>query len=601
MRPSRAAVLARAILYLLYLFLSTAGTFLLIELGLAAADRLSPGSFPLLLRSDYPDRPEGYFKIAIIGESTAWGQMAERGFEQVLAHDLPLRYPGKKFYIRNFARPGTYFHGHGAAIARTIAPRYDLLLIYSGHNEVNVHLDEVGRFRKPEFRSSREVSRRPGEETSRFWRFLDENSRLYSLVLRYRVQRQAQFLEESGGAEAELRLPEFADSGLLPPEERAKLAPRFKQDLEEVARRAERHGHRVIVMSNVSAESWPPQFSVIKASVTPEQRKRLLLHYANGVRLLDQGKPREALPEVMAALAIDPDVAVLNYLSGRAHEILGAKAESHRFYRRAIDTDGYPARAPLELYSGAAQVAASHRGSVQYVDMVPVFNRLVDRGYPWSSLFHDLQHVTLVGHVILGLGFLEAIGDLPEFQKLSPGPQRVNFDTIDLVFLDRYYRQALGVTSIDEAEAAWARASWFINFMNRTAYPASLLPRAEENLLLFRAKAGPAGEEVFNRGAARLASKKRQLGIPGAAVTPWRAKSASSSGLSSASATSRAFIPSAPRDQIRRRTAGKPRLAACPVRGVPRESCFGSAPSSSRSLTISRAPASTALHRGKGN
>ena len=130
-------------------------TFLLlasVELALWGLDRHSPGRFPILEVDDYPSHPENYVKIAVFGESSAKGQGAERGPADVIRYHMQLQFPDRKFYLRNYARPGAFFHGYQAEMAKANMSRYDIIVLYAGHNEAHTILDVNGFFRKPEYK-----------------------------------------------------------------------------------------------------------------------------------------------------------------------------------------------------------------------------------------------------------------------------------------------------------------------------------------------------------------------------------------------------------------------------------------------------------------
>jgi tetratricopeptide (TPR) repeat protein len=499
----------RTWLYAAYLVVSSAALLVLLELGLWGLDSITGGTFPVLVRSDYPSNPDDYIKIAIFGESAAQAYGAEKGFEAVLGYDLPKCYPNRKFYIRNYAHAGFTFHGHQAEIAKANMPRYDILLIYAGHNEHHVYLDRIGYFRKPEFKHFRTVRTTPGDDLSLLGRILDYHSRIYALIVRYKQEKLDAAIEKAGGSEARQLFPEFAGEGVLPPGERQKIDGRFRQDLEELARLAEKYGKQVIIMSVPSNESWKPMFSVLSKALPEDKLKAWRHEYFEGLSLYREGKYAQALAHCQNALAIDRGVAILNYLTGMTYRALGNAGESKRFLRLAIDTDGLPIRAPGSLFTIAKSVADNSL-NVHYCDMNAIFEKLVDRGSGWEELFVDIQHPTLAGHVVIALGFLGKIAELEPLKNPGDLISQVDFDTVSLGDLLWLYRKQLAISPTDDQTAAEQRISWFYGTSNMSAYPEEFFEQAERELALYHKKyeGSSEAEAYYARVVAMFQAKK---------------------------------------------------------------------------------------------
>ena len=488
MKPTIAKVLrVKTWLYAAYLVVASAALLVLIELGLWGLDALSGGSFPPLVESDYPSSADDYVKIAIFGESAAQGHGAEKNFEAVLRDELPRCYPERKFYITNYARPGFTFHGHQAEIAQANIRRYEILLIYAGHNEHHVYLDSTGYFRKPEFKNVRTVRTMPGDDMSLLRRLLDYHSRIYALITRYRQQQLDAAVAQAGGTDVRHFYPEFDREGVLPPAEREKIDAHFRADLEEIAHLAEQYGKHVILMSVPSNESYKPMFSVLNPAIPEEQRKNWQREYSAGLSLYHEGKFSEALEHFQMALAIDPGVAIVHYYTGMAYRAVGNGDESKKHLRLAIDSDGLPIRAPGSLFA-IAKAVADKSPNVHFCDMNAIFEKLVDRGYGWDELFVDIQHPSFTGHVAIALGFLGKIAELEPLKNPSNPIAHVDFDTANLRSLVAFYRRQLQISPLDELATAYNRISWFLHGAEMSAYPEDFWKEAERNLAVFYAK-----------------------------------------------------------------------------------------------------------------
>lgn len=499
-------------LYIAYLLVATATLLLMVELSLAGLDSSTGGKYPVLAFDEYPSKPDQYYKIAVFGESSARGYGAERGFADMVAWELARRYPDRKFYIHNYARPGTFFHGYMAEIVKANIDRYDLLLIYAGQGEVHTFLDAAGLFRKQEFKQYRQIVRLPGDDMSLFTRILDYHSRIYAMVVRKKAEEMNKRVEAAGGLNAHVVFPEFAreSEGLVPPADRETMIRNYKQDVAEIARLSDKMGTPVILFSAVSNQDWTPCFSLLGNALSPDRRLNWQNEFNTGTAEYNRGRYAEALGPLVKACEIDQGVAIVNFLTALAHRMVGNKEESRRFLRLASDTDGYAARALTAYVPAAAEIAGKSR-NLRFFDSITAFESVVDRGYEWEQLFVDIHHPSLMGHAILAQAMLAKIVDLPEFKATGNRIPLVDLDTADFNQLAEFYRQALNVTPEDEARTALVRASWFLMFSDLSAYPEHVFGRAERDLGVFREKAGPGRfdvEGIFARGMANLQSKR---------------------------------------------------------------------------------------------
>ena len=252
----------RIVLYLVYLFISSVGLFLIIDCLLWCLDETTVLRLPTLAKDTYPENPNAFYKVAFFGESTLQNHGVERGFADMLAYELITRYPTKRYYFRNFSIPGTTFHGQQAEVAKANINRYDLIIICAGHNEVHTVLDKTGYFRKPEFKNFRLIGGRPTDDLSPLFRYLNYHSRIYAIVTRLKQRRVDAMIKKAGGVYADIRFPEFklASEGLVPPEDRPKLIKQYADDLHDIFQRSRKSGTKILVMTMPSNLLWLPVF-----------------------------------------------------------------------------------------------------------------------------------------------------------------------------------------------------------------------------------------------------------------------------------------------------------------------------------------------------
>src|SRR3990167_10288057 len=99
-------------------------------------------------KGTYPINHEDYYKIAIIGSSAAAGYAAEKGFGQIIQHELSALVVNKKIYIKNYAECGAPFYKYQAEIAKLIVNKFNMIIIYSGNNETTNYFYECKFYEK---------------------------------------------------------------------------------------------------------------------------------------------------------------------------------------------------------------------------------------------------------------------------------------------------------------------------------------------------------------------------------------------------------------------------------------------------------------------
>lgn len=433
----------------------------------------------------YPRRPEDYVKVAIFGESAAAGYGALRGFDIILKHELESRYPDRKFYFKNFAEAGYPFHGFEAEFLKREIGRYDLILVYAGLAESMRYADESGLFRSPEEKHRRGLKAPSWADGPR--RFLARKSLVYSFYTRLSGLLNA-LLGKPGAlvhcnrfqiAREEIQAPIF------PEREKERFVADYARDMRDVAELASRLRKHVIVAGIIIKESSPPHFSMATPGLDEESGLRMRALLARGSKLLEKGRPAQALRPLLEARGLDGRVAIVNHRIGRAYWALGRRAQARRFFLEGNEDDGLPFRYVRRLNAAAA--AQDGKGYFHYIDTVRDMGRLIERGYEYEELFNDMEHPGLLGHAFLAREFLCLLPGLPPADAAS-GPACLDWERADLRKLGERYRRDLLVSPQEEAGTALMMAQWHFSNSSMTAYPEELLAEADVHLDEYRRK-----------------------------------------------------------------------------------------------------------------
>ncbi len=116
-----------------------------------------------------------------------------------------------------------------------------------------------------------------------------------------------------------------------------------------------------------------------------------------------------ALAEVDAALALEPDAAILHYRRARLLLQLGQRGLAHAAFERSLALDDLPERASPDLIAALRELAVG-RG-VDVVPLQPLFDAVSVHGVAGFDLFYDYCHPRLRGHWLIADALLAAVRD----------------------------------------------------------------------------------------------------------------------------------------------------------------------------------------------
>jgi hypothetical protein len=433
----------------------------------------------------YPDHPERYVKIAVVGESPAAGFAATRPFADIVSKELESAYPGKRFFLKNYASLGLSFHGCESELTMRLIERYDYILIYSGLSEFRLHLAEAGLTAtvggSPEDRCEQLDDNTLGNRIASHFRtvpFLHwlRHWRYENLI----AHPSADFvLGPSIPGLTELHAPIFSASI------RDRMAADFAADMRAIAALAQRRGKHVLASAVILNEPWRPFFSSHRAGLSDADRHEFDEKLKKGAASLAAGHDAAAVRYLMQACAIDPEVSILDNLMGRALWDLGDRREARRHFVSSIIEDGLPFRYSALLNGEIKAADSSANPYFRYIDANADLDPLLARGYAYDELFSDMEHPNLTGHEFLAREFLCAIA---QSMPVAPRPEEACADwrSADLRFLSDRERMRLGVTDQEQADVDMTNAVWHYREAGLSAYPADFLVVADQHLERFR-------------------------------------------------------------------------------------------------------------------
>ena len=344
-------------------------------------DRLA---FPRGLPRTDPDT----FHIVGIGGSSMMGHPYDYKFDlpSVMAWRLRQIFPDRTFTVENLSEPGRNLR-EAIVQLQQLKSRPDLLLVYSGHNELFRDLDEIAL------------------TTERAYHRLDQwfNWSATFRVLSGRLAERMAIkdLEEPG-------LLKLVSTPYVTPNVRERRKIRFRRYLEQLADYRTSESISTLWFIPAASESdWEPNRSTAGPAGIVADRKALPAIYETARRLQRDGKPELAATEWRKGLERSPDFAEFHFRLAECLFELGDDTGARRHFVLAMDADGHPIRANSDYRNLIREVAVQR--NILLVDSPAVLRRHTEHGILDRSLFYDNAHPTLRTLFLLSVAAVETL------------------------------------------------------------------------------------------------------------------------------------------------------------------------------------------------
>ena len=295
-------------------------------------------------RKPGPDTP---FKIVILGASTAKGQPYERHLNigSLVEFLFDGRIAAREVEVVNLALPGILAR-QVAIAAEDVDSSADVVFLYTGNNE---------------------------------------------------------FLGFSGSFTDVHAKRRLFDRATVNDKIRTEVLKTFYENLETAIAHMRKIGVPLVLSTLARNESdWGPNRSYLRDPKNEPQVARLLADADTAIASEDFDR---AVSILVKALELEPTFAWTNKRLADAYRALGRYPEAKRYYRNAIDYDGYPIRALTEQNDGIRELARTH--DLPLVDAEKLVAELSPTGLVGYNLIWDNCHPVLEGY----LAIAEALAD----------------------------------------------------------------------------------------------------------------------------------------------------------------------------------------------
>ena len=333
-------------------------------------------------------KPADTCRIFIFGESAAMGDPEPAfGFGRILEVMLRAQYPGRNFEVVNVAI--TAINSHVIReIARDCAGKEgDVWIIYMGNNEV-VGPFGAGTVFGQQAPSLPFVRANIALKATRLGQGLD--------ALKHRLSGHSGRPATWEGMEMFLKQQIAQDDPRMPV-----VYDHFQKNLDDILRRGESAGARVVVSTVVSnLRDCPPFASLHRPDLSEARREEWRKLYEEGAALETATNYAAALDVFQKAMQLDNHHAGTWFRLGRCLWALGKYEKAKLSFEMARDWDALRFRADSQINQIIRQAAAK-RSRVTLLDAEGVFAQNSPHGITGEEYLYEHVHLNFAGNYLL--------------------------------------------------------------------------------------------------------------------------------------------------------------------------------------------------------
>lgn len=348
-------------------------------------------------RSFLAEKPEGTFRIFILGDSSAAGVPygTREAFSMWLAQRLAVDLPDQRFEVVNAAIPGYATRRLVAVTEEILDYAPDLIIVYVGHNEYA----ERRYYEHLLTMDPRLFKLREWLVGTHLWRVL---SRL-APAAPAATSAGPQISVEGNREEQEMFAvldTRAAGRGYATAREREYGQLMYRSNLVRIVRMARGAGIPLMLLTqSQNFSDWSPGASAHRPDLGAGDLARWQQLVDDGAARAGAGDCTGALDRYRAALAIDDQFAELHYRIATCERTLGQFDAAREDYRRASNLDQVPHGAPTTFNDIVREVAVAEGALL--TDASAAIEAASAHQLVGDDLFCDWVHPNVRGHQVI--------------------------------------------------------------------------------------------------------------------------------------------------------------------------------------------------------
>jgi lysophospholipase L1-like esterase len=346
------------------------------------------------LPREFAEKGDGEATLVVLGESSAAGVPFEKRLSvgKIVAWQLGEVIPARRFRALVLATPGDTLEGQYRQLSE-LRRRPDVVIVYCGHNELFIRVPLTRRIEHYHDHQPNFLER--ADQLAR------RISALYALIQNANDKLCIELAPPSTFKPGLIDVPNFT------PAEFANILVDFRRRLDAIASFCERVGALLILVVPPGNDAdFEPMRSYLPETTSPAEREAFARDFL-AVRALESSEPRRALSAYQTLLARQPGFAEAHYRLARLLEQTGEWEKAYEQYVAARDLDGMPVRCLSVFQQAYREVAAQHQCAL--VDGQGLFHAIGPHGLLNDTLFNDMMHPALRGHIALATAILDAL------------------------------------------------------------------------------------------------------------------------------------------------------------------------------------------------
>jgi hypothetical protein len=358
-------------------------------------------------------------KIAIFGGSSSAGFASPVRFTDLLCdsdfnnnHDLE---------ITNYAVNGESLAGFQAEVIKSVMKYFDVIIIYSGHNEyINqlylrdaltvfpngiLFVEHPKLVHKKRLRELSNIKNRFSPNYPLSYLAIVDNSRIYHFTSRVIGKLTLYAKTKFKPSEKETIYPKdfYYKDYFVSPNERKNIINLYRENIIEISKKL-RKDQKLIISTVLSNDMFPPI-----ADVFPASHDNQLDDLNDELMQTYDALSKNEYKQVRESINTLPKSAHRFYIEGILCLRTGVTLISRMpkdclaKFKKARDLDGFPARVLSEINSFIRQF---NHGNVVVVDPVASMLNRVENFEEYMKYFVDFQHPSNLGHAIIAENIL---------------------------------------------------------------------------------------------------------------------------------------------------------------------------------------------------
>lgn len=416
--------------------------------------------------------------VAIFGGSSSAGYASPLSFGKIIGNN---HFTGKNLEVHNYARNGDPFVGSQAEILKTVMHKYDVLIIYSGHNEIHNQIySKASKSLKPIIQPNGNVimagdgpyrglaklikcikeslDSNQCEKDKSFLLSLNEKSRIIQII--FRIYHK---LNLFAGINVENVVKKFYFTEyFITPKERINIVEDYKRELKNITKRLNKN--QILILSTVISNDFSPPFADVLMNQSNEEVEAFEAMAVESYKYLGNADyknlylnsiqlPSGAHKEYLNAMLCLDKNGFSNKIPKKCFEIA----------EKARQIDKLPYRIVPEINEFIRQYKQEN---VFIIDPLKKMNTISSNLSDYNSYFVDFQHPSVKGHFIIADEILSVLFD--DYKSLI-----YNFVVDDcgiIKFIDTEKKQ-IEPSEIYRDNQRLINIKWLENFIKKQPHP----------------------------------------------------------------------------------------------------------------------------------